>query len=469
MKRKLLLLSLIALIQIISNSTQAQSWQPIGTGTSSTIYTLAVDPVTNLLFAGGAFISAGGNVCNHIAKWDGTAWTAMGMHMGADNSMLGTGDTVQCMAIYHDTLYAGGHFKTAEGLIAYHIAYWDGTDWYHVGDSMNGDVHALAVYNGELYASGEFTYVDGMSINHIAKWNGTSWSAVGVGLDDDAEVLTVYNGKLIAGGDFFKSGPDSVNNIAQWDGTSWTGLGTGMSTTAAMVTMGMPSMVHSLAVYNGKLYAGGMYLYAGGQNAANIAQWDGTAWSGIGTVGSGNMSDDVAALAVNNGKLYVGGDFLKINNQTVNNIASWDGTSWSTVDFGMNSMVNALTVYNNDLIAAGSFNTAGANNINYVARYGFPAGIENVTSTNSVSLYPNPIANNTATIQLNKDINAADHSLVLENLLGRQVSNIPFTSMNNVQKGAYEFSINKTLAKGIYTYHVMEQQNKVASGKLVIQ
>jgi len=39
--------------------------------------------------------------------------------------------------------------------------------------------------------------------------------------------------------------------------------------------------------------------------------------------------------------------------------AAWDGSSWSALGSGMDGDVNALTVYDNKLTAAGYFNTAG--------------------------------------------------------------------------------------------------------------
>ena len=64
-----------------------------------------------------------------------------------------------------------------------------------------------------------------------------------------------------------------------------------------------------------RLYAGGYFTTAGGNAANNIAQWDGSGWSAL---GSGVGGDDfypytyprVDALAVSGGKLYAGGWFM---------------------------------------------------------------------------------------------------------------------------------------------------------------
>jgi hypothetical protein len=209
------------IIGTFSSSTSAQSWMPCGSGMDQTVYAMCADTVNNVIYAGGAFVNAGTIVVNHVAKWNGTTWSAMGMNMGTNYSMIGTDDTVKALCMYQGNLYAGGHFMNAEGNTAQHIAMWNGTAWSAVGTSMNGDVHSMAVYQGQLYVSGEFTQVDGVTQNHIVRWNGTSWAAVGAGLNSDAEALIVFNGNLYAGGDFTMSGVDTCKNIAMWNGNGY--------------------------------------------------------------------------------------------------------------------------------------------------------------------------------------------------------------------------------------------------------
>ena len=50
-------------------------------------------------------------------------------------------------------------------------------------------------------------------------------------------------------------------------------------------------------------------------------------------------------------------------------IASWDGTSWSTLGTGINSLVSALTVFSNQLIAGGSVDPAGGVAANHIASW----------------------------------------------------------------------------------------------------
>lgn len=73
-------------------------------GTSGNVYALAADGSGNL-YAGGDFTVAGGVTANHVAKWNGSAWAA-----------LGTGTNYSINALAADgsgNLYAGGYFTTA--------------------------------------------------------------------------------------------------------------------------------------------------------------------------------------------------------------------------------------------------------------------------------------------------------------------------------------------------------------------
>jgi hypothetical protein len=68
----------------------------------------------------------------------------------------------------------------------------------------------------------------------------------------------------------------------------------------------------------------------------------------------------VKAVAVDSaGNLYIGGQFTIVGNALAANIAQWDGSTWSALGSGMNSYVFALAVSGNHLFAGGEFTTAG--------------------------------------------------------------------------------------------------------------
>jgi hypothetical protein len=83
------------------------------------------------------------------------------------------------------------------------------------------------------------------------------------------------------------------------------------------------------------------------------------------------MHGGVGALAVSGGTLYAGGYFATAGGNAANNIAQWNGSSWSALGSGIggiNPIVNALAVSGGTLYAGGGFTTAGTNISAYVAK-----------------------------------------------------------------------------------------------------
>ncbi len=292
--------------------------------------------------------------------------------------------TVFALTVFDDgsgsgpALYAGGDITTAGMVSVGRIAKWDGSSWSALGTGMGGDIQptvvALTVFDDgsgggpALYAGGRFTTAGGVTVNRIAKWNGSLWSALGSGMDGTVLALTVYDDgsgdgpALYAGGAFTTAGGVTANRIAKWDGTSWSALGTGMNNTVSTLTVFDDGSGNGPA-----LYAGGSFTTAGGVTVNRIAKWDGTSWSPLGD----GMNSLVEALTVfddgsgSGPSLYAGGGFSSAGGVTANRIARWDGSSWSALSAGMNTWVLALVVYDDGsgfgpaLYAGGEFTEVG--------------------------------------------------------------------------------------------------------------
>ena len=112
----------------------------------------------------------------------------------------------------------------------------------------NGVVHATTLWDPDgagpmhpvLVVGGEFTIAGGVVANGIAILDPVSgtWSALGSGMSVGTylgvfALATLPNGDLVASGRFPDAGGVSVNNIARWNGTSWSGLGSGFSPSSA--------------------------------------------------------------------------------------------------------------------------------------------------------------------------------------------------------------------------------------------
>jgi len=190
-----------------------RAWSALGSGLDGTVLALAVDG-SGALYAGGAFQIAGQQQAKRVARWNGSAWGRLDRGMD---------DIVNALAVDSGgNLYAGGPFHNAGGLPARHIARWDGTAWSALGSVMSGvdyaRVDALALDgSANLYAGGYFVAAGGVLANHIARWDGSAWNALGSGMSARVYALAVDGGEsLYAGGQFQRAGGRASYNIAWW-------------------------------------------------------------------------------------------------------------------------------------------------------------------------------------------------------------------------------------------------------------
>src|SRR5262245_30983025 len=104
------------------------------------------------------------------------------------------------------------------------------------------------------------------------------------------------------------------------------------------------------------LVVGGNFTLAGDVVTSNVAAWDGSAWHSLSADTSGQYGGTVYALGVYNNRLIVGGVFTSIGGTAANCIASYDGSTWQALGSGLSGSfpwINAIAVYNGDLVAAG--------------------------------------------------------------------------------------------------------------------
>jgi len=312
------------------------------------------------LYVGGDFHWAGsGPPVNHIARWDGTAWSRLGSGLGDD---LGGAGSVYALASYGQALVVGGYFVRAGGVSTNCIAQWDGTSWSAIGTpwgvQLPGVVASIAVDGSALYIGGGFDFVNGVSACNVAEWDGQRWLALGSGIgvgDFNAGVsaLVVFDdgtgSALYAGGTFQNAGGVRARNLAKWDGVAWSPVG-------VHPFDGVDGWVSCLTVFDDALVVGGQFHDAGGVPAENIAKWDGAQWTPIGA-GHADVIRTLTTFDDGTGPaMYAGGFFFP-------NPEKWDGSRWSALGAGVgpfgNNMVYALSAFGSELYAGGNFTTAG--------------------------------------------------------------------------------------------------------------
>ncbi|HVZ42120.1 MAG TPA: T9SS type A sorting domain-containing protein [Candidatus Kapabacteria bacterium] len=164
------------------------------------------------LYVGGFFRTMGGVAARGIAKWDGSAWSAV------DSRDM---RVVQHLFVYHDRLYAfrqwlGQYHVPAQDQ---HVTWWDDTSWHDVPDGpIRGRTterpgeSSVAEYNGSIYvtqrrlvpnnSTTQFR-LDSLGIHTLAR------------PDSVINMLQVYNGALYAGGEFTSACGVPLNHLAR--------------------------------------------------------------------------------------------------------------------------------------------------------------------------------------------------------------------------------------------------------------
>lgn len=89
-------------------------------------------------------------------------------------------------------------------------------------------------------------------------------------------------------------------------------------------------------------------------------------WNALGS----GLNDEVQALIVYNGNLIAAGNFSGDNAGAVlNKIAAWNGSTWSALGSGLNGNAYALAVFNGELFVGGDFTIAGGQAVQRVAKW----------------------------------------------------------------------------------------------------
>ena len=233
------------------------------------------------LYVGGNFTNVNNNGgllldADYIAKWDGANWSALGNNGVGDGAL---NSYVSALAVSGTDLYAGGGFtNAANNAPADYIAKWNGSAWSALGSdgagngSLNTSVNVLAANGSDLYVGGSFTNVNnGGAIlgnaDYLAKWNGSAWSALGNNISGSGSLKSSVRAIAISGSDVYVGGWFSnVNNdglmvlaadyIAKWNGTSWSALGSDGAGNGSIKTNGG---VNALAIQGTDLLVGGEF------------------------------------------------------------------------------------------------------------------------------------------------------------------------------------------------------------------
>ena len=313
------------------------------------------------LYVGGSMTDPP-NAFNSIARWNGTSWVGVGSG-GTGNGVLGgtsVSERVMSLASIGGTLYVGGNYTMAGGQGARNISkYASGTWTPFSGTGLDGTVSAIAVSGNDVYVGGNFSSAGTATAGKIAKWNNLTgtWTALGTGIVGDntsIQAIAVVGNKVYAGGTFTSIGGVSANNIAVWNGTTWSAMGTGANAT-----------VRVIIARGDELYIGGDFTSAGGQVANRVARWNGSSWNGL---GSTILPTSVVSMAFKGNDLYVTTPTTTVANPAY--FSKYDGTTWTALggDLGDRG-VSSVAVIGDDIYVSGGFTTINGVTVNRIAKY----------------------------------------------------------------------------------------------------
>jgi len=341
-------------------------WHPFSTSAGLNGIVRELEVYGDRLYVGGYFSSAGGVAgTSRLAAWDGDAWSSLGTQPDGE---------VWAMTVWDGKLVVGGAFTN----VGYCVAAWNGTSWESLGEGLNYYVYDLLVWNGDLYAAGAFNQSGSAQVHYVGRWNGSAWEGLGSQIEEAEYIyaMTVYENQLICAGYTYSP---SNRNLVAWDGANWSEF-----------QGGADSEILAVCVWNGDLYAGGVFSQIGSPpvDAEGIARWDGSAWSQVGEALGGGY---VWKLLPYDGALLAVGGFASVNEDPggqLYGIGLWDGNAWRPMGSGSHYGYSVwdAQAFQGALYVAGDIEAfAGQVDVGYIARWDGPVEFPRVVLPSTVA------------------------------------------------------------------------------------
>jgi hypothetical protein len=320
-----------SLSNVVEIVTAHGGWEPLGTGVDAEGRVVCAVADGGDLLVGGTFSYMGGAPATNVARWDGTAWRALGSGPAAPVTALGLFDGQPVAALSTECQSS--------------LARWDGAAWQNIGapwcyveptditrfgfdllvithaytrsrlscvtcdnvtdyDLVEGDAGPLAVIDGQLFAG--FARQRGESAWDwaLVRWTDLGWEDIGGLLPAPASGIVQFAGTLVISA-YGASAAGDV--LLSWSGTQWLPWGGALD-----------GPIRDLC-------SDGMALYAVWWDATNmlsfVVRWQGGAWEKLGppfwrTAGG-------LALTAYDGTVVAVGDFRRFDGVSLNEVAIW--------------------------------------------------------------------------------------------------------------------------------------------------
>ena len=247
---------------------------------SGPVYALTADSKGNL-YAGGRFGNlAGVPATDNVAYFNGSGWHAMGTGPGQGGGAVDS--FVRGLTANGTNVYVGTDSVNIAGIaLADHVAKWNGSAWSAMGsNSAGGDgwfpastfINALTTSGSRVFAAGSFQNANGDKLaDMVAEFDGKAWQPVGSNgagdgpLKGNVSALTTFDKDLVAGGLFVNAGGNDLADFLASYPLAGAPPGGGPPTTttttpggAAAPPTGTPT---GTVLVNGRPFAGGTIPY----------------------------------------------------------------------------------------------------------------------------------------------------------------------------------------------------------------
>jgi hypothetical protein len=282
------------------------------------------------VIAAGNFKFADGLRVNHIARWDGSSWSAFGSGIPYE---------INGITVSGGSVIAAYKINTVQGS---RVVQWSGSSWQQIGAFTSGDITAIADWQGSPVVAGSFQNVDGNPLPYLAVWDGAAWSALGTGPGTSVSKIVAIGSTLYAA---------TGASLLMWDGGNWTPVGASL-----------PQSIVALGEFNS---APAVCYGSSSVSAWYVALWSGTSWNAAG----GQFSGPVNALVQKGTALVATGGFQYVNGAPLSTLASWDSAVWSQIAAGLSAEGTCLAVTGSDLIVGGAFSHVYAKAVHFLSAY----------------------------------------------------------------------------------------------------